>query len=51
MYEGFHTSEDVMREYLIQGSNLDKYGVPELYPIMYRLCMIQSILARLLMLE
>lgn len=33
MYEGFHTSEDVMREYLIQGSNLDVYGVPELYPI------------------
>ena len=33
MYDGFHTSEDIMREYLIQGSNLDKYGVPELFPI------------------
>lgn len=33
MYEGFHTTEDVMKEYLIQGANLDKYGVPELYPI------------------
>lgn len=33
MYEGFHTAEDVMREYLIQGANLDKYGVPELYPM------------------
>lgn len=33
MYDGFHTSEDVMREFLIQGSNLDVYGVPELYPI------------------
>lgn len=33
MYEGFHTAEDVMREHLIQGANLDKYGVPELYPI------------------
>lgn len=33
MYEGFHTTEDVMREYLIQVANLDEYGVPELYPI------------------
>ena len=33
MYEGFHTTEDAMREYLIQGANLDEYGVPELYPI------------------
>ena len=33
MYEGFHTAEDVMRGYLIQGSNLDEYGVPDLYPI------------------
>lgn len=48
MYEGFHTTEDVMREYLIQGANLDEYGVPELYPIMYRLWMIRLILANLL---
>lgn len=33
MYEEIHTAQDVMREYLIQGANLDKYGVPELYPI------------------
>lgn len=33
MYEEIHTTQDVMREYLIQGANLDKYGVPELYPI------------------
>ena len=33
VYEGFHTAEDVMREYLIQGAILDKYGIPELYPI------------------
>lgn len=33
MYEGFHTTQDAMREYLIQGANLDEYGVPELYPI------------------
>lgn len=33
VYEGFHTAEDVMREYLIQGAILGKYGVPELYPI------------------
>lgn len=48
MYEGFHTTEDVMREYLIQVANLDEYGVPELYPIMYRLWMIRLILANLL---
>lgn len=28
MYDRVHTAGDVMREYLIQGSNLDKYGVP-----------------------
>lgn len=30
MYSGVHTTEDVMKEYLIQGCNLDKYGIPEL---------------------
>ena len=33
MYIGFHTAEDVMREYLIQGANLDEYGFPILEPI------------------
>lgn len=32
MYEGIHTTEDTMREYLIQGANLDEYGIPKIYP-------------------
>ncbi len=28
MYNQIHTVEDVMREYLIQGANLDEYGIP-----------------------
>lgn len=30
MYDRIHTTGDVMKEYLVQGSNLDKYGVPML---------------------
>lgn len=33
MYEGVHTDFDVMKEFLIQGAELDRYGIPIMPPI------------------